>query len=207
MPAVFRVGRATEIGRTAESVVEGPKTHTRLPHTRDKTGPLSRPAAVRSLPARLRAVYGRRVGRAEQALLISWAAFGVTFGTVRAITHLLRWRNSTTGGSGGLVIGGRHLHHYNLGIALLAAVGGVGVHGQERRSRHPVTAASYGAGAALVVDELALLLDLQDVYWAKDGRSSVDAAFGGIALGGLYLAAVPFWHGAAREIARTVPGT
>ena len=56
---------------------------------------------------------------------------------------------------------------------------------------------------ALIVDELALLLDLEDVYWANDGRKSVDAAVLIIAAGGLYLTAAPFWRAAAREIART----
>ena len=138
---------------------------------------------------------------------VSWAAFGTTFGTARATTHLLWGRNGGSGGSGGIVIAGRHVHHFNFGIALLAAVGGVAVHGQEPARRHPLTAAAYGAGAALILDELALLLDLQDVYWAKDGRTSVDAAFGALAVGGLYFASIPFWHGAAREIARTRPST
>lgn len=166
---------------------------------------MSEPKTPGNLAARVRAVYKRRVGPAEQALMLSWAAFGTTFGATRAITHLLRWRDSSSGGSGGIVIAGRHIHHYNFGIALLAGVGGVAVHGQEPWRRHPLTAVSYGSGAALIVDELALLLDLQDVYWAKEGRTSVDAAFGALALGGLYLAAAPFWHDAARELARTLP--
>ncbi len=86
-------------------------------------------------------------------------------------------------------------------------MGAVAVHGEGPRRQHPLTATAYGAGAALILDELALLIVLQDVYWAKDGRTSVDAAFGALALGGLYLAGVPFWHGAAREIARTRPST
>jgi hypothetical protein len=171
------------------------------------TGPPARPADAASLPARLRAVYADRVGPSERALLLSWAAFGVTFGTARAVTHLLRRRDLVTGGSGGIVIGGRHLHHYNLGILLLVAVGGVGVHGQEQRRRHPVTATAYGTGAALIVDELALLLDLSDVYWARDGRTSVDAAIGAITVGGAILAAAPFWKGAATEVVRTRPIT
>jgi len=80
---------------------------------------------------------------------------------------VLRRRDAGSGGSGGLTIAGRHLHHYNLGIALLTGVGGIAVHGQAPRRRHPLTAAAYGAGAALILDELALLIDLQDVYWAK----------------------------------------
>jgi hypothetical protein len=165
----------------------------------EQPGPISQPATATSLPARLRAVYASRIGPAERALLLSWASFGVTFGSARVITHKLRKR----GGLGGIVIRGRHIHHYNFGIAMLTAVGGIGVHGQEAARRHPLTAVAYGAGVALIVDELALLLDLQDVYWAKDGRTSVDAAIGAIAVGGLYFAAAPFWSDALRELART----
>lgn len=57
------------------------------------------------------------------------------------------------------------------------------------------------------MDELALLLDLSDVYWARDGRTSVDAAIGAITVGGAILAAVPFWKGAATEVVRTRPIT
>ena len=169
------------------------------PKPSEQPGPISRPATAKSLPDRLRAVYASHIGPSERALLLSWAAFGATFGTARVITHRLRKR----GGLGGIVIRGRHIHHYNFGIAMLTAVGGVGVHGQEAARRHPVTATAYGAGVALIVDELALLLDLQDVYWAKDGRTSVDAAIGAIAVGGLYFAAAPFWTDAVRELART----
>jgi len=173
----------------------------------DGTGPSNRPATASSLFQRLRTVYGQQADPHQKALMYSWAAFGATFGSVRAITHLLRWRDSSSGGAGGLVIRGQHLHHYNLGIAMLMAVGGIAVHGQESRRRHPVTSASYGAGAALIVDELAILLDVKDVYWAKQGRTSVDAAFAAIGLGGLYFAAAPFWHGVAREVIRTTPNT
>jgi len=166
-------------------------------------GPAAEAAPASSLPARLRAVYAERVGASEQALMLSWAAFSATFGTARGITHWLRRRDSSSGGSGGIVIGGKHFHHYNLGILLLTTVGGVAVHGQEHRRSHPVVAAAYGVGAALVVDELALLLDLSDVYWASEGRTSVDAAVGVIGVGGLVLAAVPFWSGAAKEVVRT----
>jgi hypothetical protein len=168
----------------------------------DPTGALHEPASLQSLPTRLRAVYAKQVGPSERALLHSWVAFAATFGTTRALTHFLRWRSGGSG-SGGIVIGGRHLHHYNLGILLLAGVGGVAVHGQEQRRQHPVTAAAYGSGTALIVDELALLIDLSDVYWANDGRKSVDAAIGLIGTGGLLLAAIPFWRGTSREILRT----
>ncbi len=162
----------------------------------EQPGPITQPATAASLPRRIREVYGRHIGPTERALLTSWASFGATFGTARVITHRLRKR----GGLGGIVIRGRHIHHYNFGIAALTAVGGVGVHGQEAARRHPLTAIAYGAGVALIVDELALLLDLQDVYWAKDGRTSVDLAVGVIALGGLGVTGSSLWPAVAREL-------
>ncbi len=156
-------------------------------------------ATAASLPARLRKVWDENVGDGERGLLISWATFGATFGVARLITHRLR----KGGGVGGIIIRGRHVHHYNFGIALLAGVGAIAVHGEAAARLHPGTAAAYGSGVALIVDEFALLLDLQDVYWGADGRASVDAAIGTIAVGGAYLAATSFWHAAAHEVART----
>ena len=153
-----------------------------------------------SLPARLRRAYEKHTGPGERLLLTSWTAFGATFATVRSVTHILRHVQGG-GSSGGIEIAGRHLHHYNLGIVALAAVGGIAVHGPEPRRRHPALAAAYGSGVALIVDELALLLDLSDVYWANDGRASVDAAIAMIASGGALLAAVPFWRAVVHEIA------
>ena len=54
-------------------------------------------------------------------------------------------------------------------------------------------------GLALVVDEFALLLDLKDVYWARQGRISVDVGVGGIALAGSYFAALPVLRRLRRE--------
>lgn len=162
-------------------------------------------AELRSLGERIRAVARDRIGPTEQSMLIAWTGFGTTFGVTRAITHWIRAGHGPA--SGGMSAGGRHLHHYNIGILLLAAVGAVALRGEERHRRHPVTATAYGSGTALIVDELALLIDLQDVYWSREGRTSVDAAVGLIALGGVYLAAVPFWHGAAREVLASAPGS
>ncbi len=159
--------------------------------------------AERSLGERVRAVARERIGPTEQSLIIAWTGFGGTFGVTRALTHWIRAGHGPSGG--GMSAGGRHLHHYNIGILLLAAVGAVALRGDERHRRHPVTATAYGSGAALIVDELALLIDLEDVYWARDGRTSVDAAVSMIALGGVYLAAAPFWHGAIREVLSSLP--
>lgn len=130
------------------------------------------------------------IGPAQRAALLSWAAFTVTFGAVRAITYSIR---AGRGPVRNISLGGEHIHHYVWGIATVAAVGGVAVRGEKVAHRHPTLALAYGSGLALIVDEFALLLDLQDVYWAKQGRKSVDVAIGIIASAGCYFAAVPFW--------------
>jgi hypothetical protein len=134
----------------------------------------------------------------QRSAVIAWASFAATFASVRALTHWIRDGHGPSGG--GVSVGGRHFHHYNIGIALLTAIGAVALRGHERHRRHPLTAVAYGAGTALIVDEAALLIDLQDVYWAKEGRTSVDLAVGVIAAGGLTLAGSSFWPSALREL-------
>ncbi|HEX5116734.1 MAG TPA: hypothetical protein VFW65_16185 [Pseudonocardiaceae bacterium] len=154
-----------------------------------------------TLTTRLRRVYQDRLDRTQRSVLVSWAAFTGTFGVTRAITYSLH--RAGAGTAGGITIRGRHIHHYNFGIALLAAVGAVAVRGDDEARLHPAVATAYGGGIALIVDELALLVDLQDVYWARDGRRSVDVAVGLIGLTGVYFAAQEFWQAAAREVRRT----
>src|SRR6202034_4397781 len=96
-------------------------------------------------------------------------------------------------------VGGEHLHHYMWGIAQLSGVGAVAVRGDEAHRRHPAVAISYGSGLALIVDEFALLLDLKDVYWARQGRISIDVGVGAIALTGSYFAALPVLRRLKRE--------
>jgi hypothetical protein len=136
----------------------------------------------------LRDAFHSELDAGQQSALISWLSFTATFAAVRGITYSIR---EGKGPFGNLSVGGEHLHHYMWGIGLLAGVGGVAVHGDEERRRHPVTAVSYGAGLALIVDEFALLLDLKDVYWARQGRVSVDLAVAGISATASYFAALP----------------
>ncbi len=124
----------------------------------------------------------------QRSSLASWLAFTATFGAVRGITWSIR---AGKGPFGNLSVGGEHLHHYMWGIGLLAGVGAVAVRGSERQRTHPAVAVSYGTGMALIIDEFALLLDLKDVYWARQGRISVDLGVGGIAAAGSYFAALP----------------
>lgn len=156
------------------------------------------PRRPRSRWSRLRKQWDDRLDPTEQSAVISWAAFTATFGGLRLLTHWIRRGHGPKGG--GISIGGRHFHHYNIGIAMLSAIGVVGLRGSDRYRRHPATAVAYGAANALVVDELALLLDLEDVYWSTDGRESVDVAITVIAAGATVFAGLPFWPHARRAL-------
>jgi len=149
----------------------------------------------RSLVADVRDAFGSELDAGQQSALISWLAFIGTFGGVRGVTHAIR---SGKGPFKNLSVGGEHLHHYMWGIGMLAGVGAVAIKGDERLRRHPATALAYGAGLALIVDEFALLLDLKDVYWAKQGRISVDVGITGGSAAGSYFAALPV----IREVTR-----
>ncbi|MFI9081406.1 hypothetical protein ACIGW8_33930 [Streptomyces sioyaensis] len=85
-----------------------------------------------------------------------------------------------------------------MGIATLAGIGLIAVRGDEQAVGHPAVAAAYGSGTAAIADEFALLLDLRDVYWAKQGRLSVDVSVGFLSALGTYLTAKPFWHEVSR---------
>lgn len=148
--------------------------------------------------ARLRHQWDQRLQPGEQTAVLAWASFTLTFGGLRALTHWIRAGHGPSGG--GMSVGGNHFHHYNIGIGMLATVAGIGLRGTEAQRRHPAAAIAYGAANAMIVDELALLLDLKDVYWAHDGRESVDAAVGLIAAGATVLAGMPFWPHAQRAL-------
>ena len=114
--------------------------------------------------------------RRKERQFISSVSFFTTFAIVRAITHAIR---AKVGPFKNITPGGRHIHHMTFGIIGLLTVGYMwmlefGVVPAQRRSSR-VTSGVYGAGAALTLDEFALWLNLQDVYWAKQGRESIDA--------------------------------
>jgi hypothetical protein len=124
----------------------------------------------------LRALYYKHFGdRRKERQLFSTASFFTTFAAVRAITHAIR---AERGPFKNITPGGRHIHHMTFGIAGLLTVGylwllEIGVNEQRWGSR--ATAGVFGSGAALTLDEFALWLNLEDVYWAKQGRESIDA--------------------------------
>ncbi len=153
---------------------------------------------IGTLPARIRHHWHDQLPPERRTQVVSWASFATTWVGVRALTHWIRHGHGPRGG--GITLGGEHFHHYNLGILGLATIGAAAIFGTEPRRHELVSAAGYGCSTALIVDEAALLLDLKDVYWAKQGRTSVDLAVGIIAIGGLAITGGSFWSAAGREI-------
>jgi hypothetical protein len=156
-------------------------------------------ASIAATTQDIRTAYREEMGPRERAALWSWVGFTATFAAVRVITYSIR---DGKGPFRNITVGGAHLHHYMWGIGMLTGVGAIAVQGEETTRRHPVAALTYGAGLALIVDEFALLLDLRDVYWAKQGRISVDLGVGLIAAGGTAFSAKPILQRLARNRAR-----
>lgn len=151
-------------------------------------------------PARVYRDHFERDPRRERLFLASLGFFG-GFGAARAVTHAILHQ---VGPFRNLSIGGRHLHHLVFGIGGLLTVGyfWLGLFGVSPTSRRAsrATAVGYGVAAALTLDEFALWLNLQDVYWARQGRQSIDAVavFGGLLSVGFWGA--PFFLGIGREL-------
>ena len=110
------------------------------------------------------------VDSGNQPALFLLLAFGITFLVTRFITHSIRvqrfsWLKDVE-------TGGTHIHHLVWGICLLLISGFVAIVVQPRPE---VSAVIFGIGAALTLDEFALWLHLDDVYWSEQGRQSIDA--------------------------------
>lgn len=147
-------------------------------------------------------IQGRIPDRPHRRLLLSSISFFLTFLVVRllvlSITHHFgpfHW----------VYFHGKHIHHLVWGILLLLLVG-YGYSAEIGDRDTPVSiflsrlfAILYGVGAALTLDEFALWLNLKDVYWAKQGRESIDA----VVLFGAFLAIVtwgaPLWNGVRKR--------
>ena len=123
--------------------------------------------------------------RRETVLFNLLSGFMLSFALVRMSTHGIRrgwWP------MGNVRVGGRHIHHFVPGI-LLAFGSGTAALMTEGQRIETALAIPFGAGVGLTFDEAALLLDLRDVYWTREGLLSVQVSFGLAALlGGTILA-------------------
>jgi hypothetical protein len=132
------------------------------------------------------------VTRDRLPLLCCLIAFILTFFVTRTIVRYIRrhagsdaprkWWQPRNMGHGGV-----HIHHAVIGVILVMVSGVTMVTLAVNGGVPEFTGAAimFGVGAALVLDEFALILHLSDVYWAEDGRTSVDAVFAAVAVAGL----------------------
>ena len=105
--------------------------------------------------------------RLSQLLVL--VSFLITFGVVRVITFLQK--ENLLPNQNPLF----HLHHLVPGIFLVLISGYLGISFWANHKIRMLMAILFGVGAALTIDEFALWIYLRDVYWAKEGRASVDA--------------------------------
>lgn len=150
-------------------------------------------------------------------LLCCLLAFLVTFLLTRTVVRYIRSQAGTVTPvkwwqPRNVRIGAKHIHHVVFGV-LLVMVSGVSLVAQAVDGHQPqvtVAAVGFGIGAALVLDEYALILHLSDVYWEEDGRASVDAVFAAAAVAGLLLLGfhplaflLSAWHDTSSPLIRT----
>jgi hypothetical protein len=139
--------------------------------------------------------------RPRQRMFIASVAFVITFVGVRVLVELIR---RDVGPFQWVLVGGRHIHHLVWGILILLLVG-YGWLLDLGRNHTPLSiffgrlmSVSYGVGAALTLDEFALWLNLEDVYWAHAGRLSIDAVILFGSLLGVGAWGAPFFRGVQR---------
>src|SRR5215203_441378 len=125
-----------------------------------------------------------------QGLYLVLIGFILSFAFIRMSTRLARspkapwWPGSIVSESG------VHVHHLVFGIVLMmiSGAGGFAAFGESPWTE--IAALAFGVGAGLTIDEFALWVYLDDVYWAEEGRSSIDATV--IAAAGMMLALLGF---------------
>ncbi|NMD95231.1 hypothetical protein HF877_07445 [Rhodococcus sp. BL-253-APC-6A1W] len=103
--------------------------------------------------------------------------------SVRMIRANVRWW------PGNISPGGHHVHHVVFGVVTMVIAGGglIGFYEDGSLAAGVVFATLFGIGAALTLDEFALIFYLNDVYWDEEGRVSVDAVFVAVAVTGMLL--------------------
>jgi hypothetical protein len=131
--------------------------------------------------------------RGQRSGFVLLGAFLATFLFIRTSARLIRspkapwWPGSVT------TKGGLHLHHLVWGIVLLLVTGFLNFVLKPGSPEREILAGFFGVGAGLTLDEFALWVRLEDVYWTQEGRISLDAVVVAALLGGLIvLGLAPF---------------
>ncbi|MGH2957653.1 MAG: hypothetical protein ACRDL6_11740 [Solirubrobacterales bacterium] len=126
----------------------------------------------------------------QRAGLILLGCMLLSFGFIRLSTRMIRAEVSWWPGN--VTPGGLHIHHLVFGIVLMMVAGFGAYAVQPDTPWFEILAGAFGVGMGLTLDEFALWLYLEDVYWAEEGRRSVDAViFAAIIAGGYVVGFVP----------------
>jgi hypothetical protein len=138
------------------------------------------------------------VGRSDFSLTpMMWMflAILVTFLITRIVTRLIRSGSGGGVGLGNVKIGGNHVHHQVFGILIIIGTGIALISQTPHGPALDAAAAIFGMGVGLTVDEFALWLHLEDVYWTERGRESVDAMFCVLVITGALIGGTDFVTG------------
>lgn len=109
----------------------------------------------------------------RQPLFLALVAFLLALLTTRIITRMIR---SGRGPFGNVSAGETHIHHVVPGMIMLLLGGLLALGASQMGFWRNMAGILFGVGAALVLDEFAMILHLDDVYWSDKGRLSADAA-------------------------------
>jgi hypothetical protein len=129
----------------------------------------------------------RDVSTRENSMFNLLTSFAATFIAVRSLTYLLRG-GRTFGPFRTMRVGRRHIHHYVPGIVIALSAGSAAILTRNEEVEKWL-ALPFGVGMGLTLDESALLLELEDVYWSREGLLSVQitlavmSLLGALALG------------------------
>ena len=127
------------------------------------------------------AIPGNVLDPAKGPLLLLLLGFILTFLVARLNTRLARARGGSGPHLGSIVTpGGLHIHHAVFGIIGMVVAGILEFAVQPPSPWLEMLAFVFGSGAALTLDEFALVLHLEDVYWTGEGRKSIDAVILGL---------------------------
>ena len=123
--------------------------------------------------------------------LIVLAGLILSFLLIRVSTRLMR-SPKVPWWPGSIESGDLHVHHLVFGNVMVLFFGFV-LALSPTSPWLEIAAAGFGIGAGLTLDEFALWLHLDDVYWAEEGRRSVDAVIIAAAVGALVVVGfIPF---------------
>jgi len=126
----------------------------------------------------------------REAAFLVLLAFLCSFGFIRTSARLTR---SVSWWPGGVETGGVHLHHLVWGIVLLLLCGFTAFATAMHSPWWQITSIGFGIGAGFTLDEFALWVRLQDVYWSEEGRASLDAVIMAAVFAALVVIGVQPW--------------